>query len=180
MKPWIAVMLMLSACLAIAEEKVTYQNWAVVMNGQAGGQTSEAYTIADANSSLGVFCAKDQCIFYLRQGLNCTPGTSYPILMNSASVTASLTMECTLINGNTFNVLKPFNGVLRATQSGDSIGFAVGLQSSTFAASRFSLLGAKSAIDRVLIEAATSKKKEQELPPKSLPPPKKGSKDLSI
>jgi hypothetical protein len=180
MKPVIAAILILSAGFAIAEEKVTYQNWAVVMNGQTGGQTSEAYTIADANSSLGVFCVKDQCIFYLRQGLNCTPGTSYPILMNSASVTACLAMECTLINGNTFNVLKPFNEVLRATQSGDSIGFAVGLQSGTFAASRFSLLGAKSAIERVLIEAAMSKKKKQVAPPKSLPPPKRGSNDLSI
>jgi len=176
MKPLIAAMLILSSCITLAGEKVTYQNWTLEMNGQ----TSEAYTVADANTSLGVFCAKEQCLFYLRQGLNCTPGTSYPILMNSASATTSLAMECTSINGSIFQVLKPFNEVLRATQSGDSVGFAVGLQSGTFAASRFSLLGAKSAIDLILIEAATSKKKEQKPQPKSLPSPKSGSKDLSI
>ncbi len=176
MKLWIAVMLMLSSCFAIAGEKVTYQNW----TAELSGQTNEAYTAAEDNTSLGVFCANEKCLFYLRQGLNCTSGASYPILMNSANATTSLSMECTVINGSRFQVLKPFNEVLRATQSGDSVGFAVGLQSGTFAASRFSLLGAKSAIDRVLIEAANSKKKEQRPLPKSLPPPKQGAKDISI
>lgn len=180
MKQLITFMLILSSYIAIAGERVTYQNWAVELSRQTGGQTSEAYTVAEDNTSLGVFCAKEQCLFYLRQGLNCTSGASYPILMNSASATTSLSMECTLINGNRFQVLKPFNEVLRAAQSGDSVGFAVGLQSGTFAASRFSLLGAKSAIDRVLIEAANSKKKEQGPPPQSLPSPKKNAKDISI
>lgn len=176
MKPLIASILLLNSCIAIAGDKVTYQNWVVDMNGQ----TNEAHTAADANTSFGVFCAKEQCLFYLRQGLNCTPGASYPILMNSANLSTSLTIECTSINGNIFQVLKPFNEVLRATRSGDSIGFAVGLELGAFAASRFSLLGAKSAIDRVLIEAANSKKKEKGPPPKSLPSQKQGSKDLSI
>lgn len=179
MKQLIAAMLMWSACIAVAEEKAIYQDWAVVTNGQRSGQTSEAYTVAQDNTSLGVFCAKEQCLFYLRQGLNCTAGASYPILMNSATATTALSMECTIINGNRFQVLKPFNEVLRAAQSGDSVGFAVGLQSGTFAASRFSLLGAKSAIERVLIDAANSKKQEQKPLPKSLPSPKQGAKDIS-
>jgi hypothetical protein len=176
MKQLIAAILILSPYIAIAGEKMTYQNWAVDLSGQ----TNEAYTVAEDNTSLGLFCAKEQCLFYLRQGFNCTAGASYPILMNSASTTTSLSMECTIINGSRFQVLKPFNEVLRATQSGGSVGFVVGLKSGTFAASRFSLLGAKSAIDRVLIEAATSKKREQVAPPKSLPTPKQGSKDISI
>lgn len=199
MRKWIAAVIALSSCLSIAGEKATYQDWSADM----GGQTNEAYTIADAKSSLGVYCANDQCLFYLRQGLNCTPGAKYSVLMNSSSISSSLSMECTSINGNMFQILTPFNQVLQAIQTGDSIGFAVGLQSGAFAVSRFSLLGAKLAVDRVLNEAAISKKMAQggvlklsqpqilivpptqilaQAPRNSMPNPsqRSGSRDISI
>ena len=91
--------------------------------------------------------------------------------MNSLSVSTALTMECTPINGTLFQILSPFETVLKATQIGDSIGFAVALQSGAFAVSRFSLAGAKPAIDRLLMEAASSKQKEQKTTPKYSPPP---------
>lgn len=81
--------------------------------------------------------------------------------MNSPGVSTALSMECTLINGNVFQILTPFNTVLQATQGGDGIGFAVALQSGAFGVTRFSLAGAKQAIERVLTEAANSKKREQ-------------------
>jgi hypothetical protein len=191
--------LLLMSSAAYAGEKVPYQQWI----SELGGNTNEAYTVADPNSSLGVFCANEQCLFYLRQALNCSPGAKYSVLMNSPSVSTALSMECTPINGNIFQILTPFDAVLRATQTGESIGFAVALQSGAFAVTRFSLAGAKQAIDRVLTEAANSKKREQKpapptqiliIPPLQVvpqapqnqtpstpqnPPKKSGSKDIS-
>ena len=152
---------------AWAGDKFPYQNW----TAELSGRNNEAYTIADANTSFGAYCAGEQCLFYLRQGLNCAPGAKYSVLMNSPNISTGISMECTLINGNVFQILTPFNAVLKATQLGERIGFAVALQSGAFAVTQFSLLGAKPAIDRVLTEAALSKKQEQkELPKPSLPP----------
>jgi hypothetical protein len=192
--------LLMVSCMAMAGERAAYQNW----TADLGGKTNEAYTVADANASLGVFCASEQCLFYLRQPLNCSPGSKYSVLMNSPSISTALTMECTPINGNLFQILTPFDAVLRATQAGETIGFAVALQSGAFAVTQFSLLGAKPAIDRVLTEAAASKQQKQapvqppqiliipplpivpqvppNLAPKSpqKPPQKSGSNDISI
>lgn len=196
-KSLVIFILCLGASFVNAGEKIPYQNWIAEM----GGQTNEAYTIADSSTSFGTFCSNDQCVFYLRQSLNCTPGAKYSVLMNSASISTALTMECTLINGNIFQILTPYNSVLQATQAGESIGFAVALQSGAFAVTRFSLLGAKPAIERVLTEAANSKSREQKppqiiiVPPLQITPrvtpsqppstpqnviPKSNSKDISI
>ncbi|OJI05959.1 hypothetical protein [Polynucleobacter sp. MWH-Adler-W8] len=199
MKRIVTIFMVLATQMAWAGDKYPYQNW----TAELSGRDNEAYTIADANTSFGTFCAGEQCLFYLHQGLNCAPGAKYSVLMNSPSISTALTMECTLINGNIFQILTPFNAVLKATQVGESIGFAVALQSGAFAVSQFSLAGAKPAIERVLNEAANSKKREQQVqppqiliippiqivpnsPPNQAPntpkntPQKPGSKDISI
>ena len=152
-----AILLSSQACA----EKVSYQNWVADLNGK----NNEAYTIADPNTSFGVYCASEQCLFYLRQNLNCTAGAKYSVLMNSPSISTALNMECTPINGNVFQILTPFNAGLQATQAGDGVGFAVALQSGAFAVTRFNLQGAKQAIDRVLTEAAGTKNREQRQAP---------------
>ncbi len=80
--------------------------------------------------------------------------------------------------GNLFQILDPFEAVLRATQTGEMIGFAVALQSGAFAVNRFSLVGAKPAIERVLLEATKSKFREQKRAPESAP--KTQLKDIQI
>lgn len=186
--------------LVMAGEKIPYQNWVV----ESGAKTNEAYTIADANNSFGMFCGGDQCLFYLHQSLACTPGVKYSVLMNSPSVSTALSMECTPIGGSVFQILTPFDAVFKALQVGDSIGFAVALQSGAFAVTRFSLLGAKSAVEKVLSDAANTKKRESKpvappqiliIPPIQIAPQvpqipapkppqnnpqKPGSKDISI
>ncbi len=163
MKKLFVAILLAGASMMALGEKISYQNWVADLNGK----TNEAYTIADANTSFGVFCSSGQCLFYLHHSLNCTPGAKYSVLMNSPSISTALTMECTLINGNIFQILHPFDAVLRAVQAGESIGFAVALQSGDFAVTRFTLQGAKQAIDKVLSEAAAAKAKE----PKPIPVP---------
>lgn len=160
--------------LSAHAEKLLSQNWVLDLNGQA----NEAHTANDSKSSFGMFCSGEKCLFYLHQGLNCTPGTKYSVLVNSQAVSTALSMECTQIGGNLFQILDPFEAVLRATQAGEMIGFAVALQSGAFAVNRFSLVGAKPAIERVLLEAAKSKLKEQKTAPKN--DPKTQLKDIQI
>jgi hypothetical protein len=160
--------------LSAQAEKLVAQNWVLDLNGQ----TNEAHTANDSNSSFGAFCSGEKCLFYLRQSLKCDPGTKYSVLMNSQSVSTALSMECTQIGGSLFQILDPFEAVLRATQTGEMIGFAVALQSGAFAVNRFSLVGAKPAIERVLLEAAKSKLLEQKTPPVNTP--KSNLKDIQI
>jgi hypothetical protein len=87
-------------------------------------------------------------------------------------------MECTRIGGKLFQILNPFETVLRAAQAGDTIGFAVALQSGAFAVTRFSLAGAKPAIERALVEAAQSKERLRKVDPPIKQKPK--SKDQLI
>lgn len=135
---------------ATAGEKVAYQNWIVDISGN----TTEAYTANESKSSFGVFCAADKCLFYLHQALQCQPGAKYSVLMNSVTVSTALSMQCTQIGSNLFQILDPFDAVLNAVKVGDTIGFAVALQSGAFGVTRFSLAGSTDAIRRALQEAA--------------------------
>ncbi len=164
--------------LAAQAQKLASQNWVVDLNGQK----NEAYTANDSKSSFGVFCSGEKCLFYLHQALKCDPGAKYSVLMNSQAVSTALSMECTQIGGNLFQILDPFEAVLKATQTGEMIGFAVALQSGAFAVTRFSLAGAKPAIERVLLEAAKSKFRDQKTPPENTPKtaPKSTLKDIAI
>lgn len=166
--------LVLLTALPSQAERLVSQNWVLDLNGHK----NEAHTANDSASSFGVFCSGEKCLFYLRQGLKCEPGTKYSVLMNSQAISTALSMECTLIGGNLFQILDPFEAVLRATQGGEMIGFAVALQSGAFAVSRFSLVGSKAALERVLLEAAKSKFLEQKTPPANTP--KSTSRDARI
>lgn len=171
---FLAAAILFAFSTGIQAEKLISQNWVVEVNGQ----TNEAYTANDSKSSFGVFCSGEKCLFYLRQALKCDPGAKYSVLMNSQVISTALNMECTQIGGNLFQILDPFEAVLKATQAGEMIGFAVALQSGAFAVARFSLAGAKPAIERALLEAAKSKFRDQKPPPENTP--KSTLKDIAI
>ena len=157
MKTLVISLLLLASSLATAGEKLGYLNWVADLSGQV----NEAYTINGPQSSFGMFCSADICLFYLHQALRCQPGEKYSVLMNSPPISAAIRMECTLVGGNLFQILEPFDQVMKGVQNGETIGFAVALQSGAFAANSFSLLGAKQAINRAMQEANQSKLKKQ-------------------
>ena len=170
----ILMLLYLHAGFAKAGEKIAFQNWVAELNGQI----NEAYTVNGPQSSFGMFCSGEQCLFYLHQNLRCTPGEKYSVLMNGPPISSALTMECTQINGNLFQILKPFDEVLKGVQNGEAIGFAVALQSGAFAVNRFSLVGANSAINRVMQEANQNKQNKQISPIQT--PKKSSDPDIKI
>lgn len=143
-------------------ERVAYQNWVV----DIGDNTVETFTANDAGSSLGMYCASDKCLFYLHQPLNCQPGAKYSVLLNSAAISTAVTIQCTQVGGNLFQILDPFNAMFNAVQSGGVIGFAIALQSGAFAVTTFNLNGATDAIKRVLIEAKSMNSPKPQTPQK--------------
>lgn len=178
MKQLLIIILFLTSSLATAGEKVAYLNWVTDLSGQV----NEAYTIGGPQSSFGMFCSIDKCLFYLHQALRCQPGEKYSVLMNSPPISEAIRMECALIGGHLFQILEPFDQVMKGVQNGETIGFAVALQSGAFAANNFSLLGAKQAINRVMQEANQSKFKKQN-PPQITPPnttPQSSERDIKI
>lgn len=178
MKTLVISLLLLASSLATAGEKLGYLNWVADLSGQV----NEAYTINGPQSSFGMFCSADKCLFYLHQALRCQPGEKYSVLMNSPPISAAIRMECTLVGGNLFQILEPFDQVMKGVQNGETIGFAVALQSGAFAANSFSLLGAKQAINRVMQEANQSKLKKQN-PAPAIPqntPKKSTGQDIKI
>jgi hypothetical protein len=165
----------LFACLGLtfqvqANEKIAYQNWVV----DIGLETTEAYTINDSNSSLGLFCGGATCVFYLNPNLNCQPNTKNTVLMNGASQSASINMQCTLVGKHYFQILDPFDQVLSVVKAGGNIGFAVALQGSAFSVYRFTLNGALPALQRALDEASRKKLA------KPTQPQKPGFKDITL
>ena len=178
MKTLVISLLLLASSLATAGEKLGYLNW----EADLSGQVNEAYTINGPQSSFGMFCSADKCLFYLHQALRCQPGEKDSVLMNSPPISAAIRMECTLVGGNLFQILEPFDQVMKGVQNGETIGFAVALQSGAFAANSFSLLGAKQAINRVMQEANQSKLKKQN-PAPAIPqntPKKSTGQDIKI
>ena len=93
-------------------------------------------------------------------------------------------MQCTQIGGNLFQILDPFDAVLNAVKAGDTIGFAVALQSGAFGVTRFSLAGSTEAIRRALEEAAKAAQRPPPANPAPVPPANspgmRGLKDILI
>ncbi|MBU3637940.1 hypothetical protein [Polynucleobacter sp. es-MAR-4] len=158
---------------AFANEKLTYQNWVV----EVGTETTEAYTVNDSNSSLGLFCGGSTCVFYLNPNLNCQPNTKNAVLMNGSTVSAALGMQCTLVGKHYFQILDPFDQVMNAVKAGGNIGFAVALQGGAFSVYRFSLNGSLPAIQRALEEASRRGQPKSSQP---MPNQAPGFKDITL
>lgn len=158
---------------AFANEKLTYQNWVV----EVGTETTEAYTVNDSNSSLGLFCGGSTCVFYLNPNLNCQPNTKNAVLMNGSTVSAALGMQCTLVGKHYFQILDPFDQVMNAVKAGGNIGFAVALQGGAFSVYRFSLNGSLPAIQRALEEASRRGRPKSTQP---MPNQAPGFKDITL
>ena len=171
----IATVLLIGLSVAHANDKIAYQNWAV----EIGPETTEAYTANESASTFGLFCGGTTCVFYLKPNLNCAPNTKNSVLMNTGITSAALGMQCTQIGQYYFQILDPFDVVLNALKTGDSIGFAVALQGGAFSVTHFSLQGALPAIQKAIDEAA--RKKMQPAPNQQMVPQNRpGFKDITL
>lgn len=149
-----------------AQQSLRMDDWQV----QYTPNSIEAFTVGGPNSSFGMYCSGEQCLFYLHDSLLCQPGSKSPVLMSGINSTASIGLQCAQVGGVLFQILEPFNSVLDTLKTGGFVGFAVPLQNGSFGFSRFSLRGASEAIKKTLNDAANSKKPTPEaVPPKPIP-----------
>ena len=162
---WLACLM---SCSSVqAEEMTAYQDWRV----QKTVISIEAYTAPNANSSFGLYCSGDQCLFYLHDALLCQPGSLSPVLMSSIQSAVSISLQCTQVGGKLFQILQPFTAVLNTLKTGGIVSFAVPLQAGTFGISSFSLAGSDEAIKQTLFEAAKSKENKEWPIPQAAPKP---------
>lgn len=164
----------LLGCLALffcevvsANELAVYHDWRV--QTVPGSASIEAYTSPNNNSTFGLYCQKNQCIFYLHDALLCQPGLVSPVLMSSVNASASLTIQCTEVHGKTFRILDPFVTVLSTIKQGGVVSFAMPLKNGTFGIVNYSLQGSDAAIKRALYEAA-QREQRAPAPPAAKPP----------
>lgn len=143
------LVVMVFAGSVCAQEAIGFDYWVVTRSAK----TTEAFTQSGNDTSLGVYCAGDQCLFYLKMPLVCTPGSQSVALINNGHATKAFVMECLPVGQSFFQVLKPFDEVLATLLAGEQAGVAVPIQSSGFAVSRFESRGARQAIDRAIYEA---------------------------
>jgi hypothetical protein len=132
---------------------------------------TEAYTTSESNTTFGIFCSANQCMFYVYQPTVCLPNQRYPALVGNQLQSQAIAMKCTLVGGKLFLVLEPFNTILQASQIGEQISFVVSLQSNEFITTRFSLLGARQAITQAL-QISSQKAVPKVSPPVQPAPPK--------
>ncbi len=162
----------------VATAQTTISQWTL----ESKEIITEAYTAGETNTTFGVFCSANQCMFYVHQPSVCLPNQRYPVLVRNQIQTYAITMKCTLVGNKLFLILEPFNTMLQATQIGEQIHFAFALQSVEFMTARFSLSGARQAIQEALqISAKKGAPKPpatpQPNPPKVMPPSRPNSKD---
>lgn len=151
----------------ITHAQTSFNNWML----ESKESITEAYTTSESNTTFGIFCSANQCVFYVYQPTLCLPNQRYPALLRNQLQSQAITMKCTLVGGKLFLVVEPFNTILQASQIGEHISFAVSLQSNDFITMRFSLSGARQAITQAL-QISSQKAIPKVSPPVQPAPPK--------
>lgn len=147
----------------LAQDIQSYDRWTL----EVRENQTEAYTRNDSNMTFGIYCANNQCVFYVHATTPCLPNQSYPALVSTALLSRAITMQCSLVGNKLFLIANPFNTIFQATQIGDQINFAFPIQGGEFLTTRFSLQGARQAITETL---QLSSKKITPKPAPSVPP----------
>lgn len=149
------------ANVSFAQDVVGFDHWVLARSPK----TVEAFTQSGNDTSLGVYCAGDRCLFYLRMPLACAPESKSTALINNGNTTKAFVMECLPVGQMFFQVLTPFDEVLSTIVAGDQVGIVVPVQSSGFAVSRFESRGARQAIERAIQEATIRLRQNNSITP---------------
>jgi len=166
--------LLIFACLLHTLAFAQASSWTY---GQTSDKTARyAMTVNDSNGILSQRCEADQeqCFWSIAISTQCEKDASFPILASTDTGAAHLTVYCGrsfVYNGDTYyQYFFNFDAVDKLVRSGQTIGFAMALQSGQFRVVRFDLSNAVKTIDsmRALASADIDRK------------PKKKTKDLVL
>lgn len=127
---------------------LTYGDWTLMLSSD--GKDLIAATGQDSDKILGYRCftSDAKCAHTIVMATGCEDGEHYPVLINASS--GSLTVDCLCSNNDGTFELMPLdwdgfhNSLILSV---GYIGFAIPLQDGRFKVVRFSLSGAKQAMD---------------------------------
>lgn len=120
--------------------------------------TVEAFTLGSNETSLGLFCAMNECFFYVHQPIPCLNGSQIPGLLSSDTLATSITLRCAQFGNQLFGILDPFANLLKVMQESKRITLALPLSNGAVGVLEFSLVGAKDATAFTLLHAAKLEK----------------------
>jgi len=137
----------------------------IIGNWQADTFSEGVYaaTLNDSESLLGQYCYPDQgsCLWLLGLKTRCESGHEYPILANSDLGARELSLRCgnRLESGYYQYVFTNFDAINDIVTTASQLGFAIPVEGDQFRVVRFSLDGARSAVDGMRSRASEEKNK---------------------
>jgi hypothetical protein len=118
------------------------------------GDAYYASTINESGNLLGQYCfpVEGNCFWLVGLNTACKEGAKYPILVNSDTGAAHMTMYCSaqLKSGLYRYIITEFDAMNTVVTKSIRIGFALPLQSDQFRVIRFDLSGSNSAISQMI------------------------------
>jgi hypothetical protein len=149
---WLVALSMLFAVTAASAQR--YSDWDVDRNREL----TVAVVKNNSDSQFGYACRRDtnECLFFfMPEGLKCTEGSRYALLMNGGRESSSRSTTCRRLGwaeGQQFaNVLDDTEGLRKQLLNADesTIGIARGTGTDNFSISKFSMRGFRAAYDKV-------------------------------
>ncbi len=145
----LAALLAAASFPVLADERMDHAEW--VSEFYQG--TGEASTKEDGMSRFGLSCNEDSCRFYYENGIQCDPGSNYPIVISTSAGSMAVETICApaaTTDGEVmrywFAELSHFNDALMQS---DTIGVAFPLANGQFKISQFLMNGYGEATERV-------------------------------
>lgn len=145
----LAALLAAAANPVLADERMEHAEWA----SEFYQGTGEASTKEGGTSKFGLSCNDDNCRFYYENGVDCDPGSNYPIVISTSAGSMALETICAPaatpdgeVRRYWFAELSHFNDALMQS---DAIGVAFPLANGQFKISQFQMNGYGEASERV-------------------------------
>lgn len=145
-----AALLAAAAFPVLADERMEHAEW--VSEFHEG--TGEASTKESGMTNFGMQCSEDGCRFFYSNGINCEPGTTYPVVIATSAGSIAVETVCAPVataDGETgrywFNDSPQFNDALMQS---DTVGIAFPLANGQFKISQFLMNGYGEAVERVM------------------------------
>ncbi len=145
--------LLLSSSLVgavVAEDRLEHGDW----SSQFLDGMGEASTHENGLSAFGMLCANQSCRYYFANGIDCQPGTNYPLMLTTSL--GALSVEATCEPMSTANgdlKLYWFGESPRLNEAFDTsaeLGIAFPLTTGQFKLSKFSMNGYAAAVERMV------------------------------
>ncbi len=145
----LAALLAAAANPVLADERMEHAEWA----SEFYQGTGEASTKEGGMSRFGLSCNDDSCRFYYENGVDCEPGSNYPIVISTSAGSMAVETICAPAATSDGEVMRYWFAELShfndALMQSDAIGVAFPLANGQFRISQFLMNGYGEASERV-------------------------------